>query len=43
MKVSSDKSYILMPGNKKAIANIDNNCIESENAHELIWITIDWN
>ena len=41
MKVNSDKSHLLMSGNKKAIANIDNNCIKFENVHELLGITID--
>ena len=30
-----------MPGNK-AIANINNNHVESEDMHELPGITIDW-
>ena len=34
MKVNSDKSHFL-------IANIDNNCIESEDVHELLVITTD--
>ena len=30
-----------MFGNKRAIANIDNNCIHSEDVHELLRITRD--
>lgn len=30
-----------MPGNKKAIANIDNNCIQSDDLRELLEIIID--
>ena len=41
MKVNSNKTHILMPGNKKAIANINNNCIESEDAHEFLGLSID--
>ena len=41
MEVSSDKDHPLMSGNKKAIANIDNNCFESEYVHEPLVITID--
>ena len=41
MKVSSDRSHFLVSGNKKAIANIDNNCIESKDVHEDLVITID--
>ena len=40
MKVNSDKSHLLMSGNK-AITNIDNNRIEYEDIHELLGITID--
>ena len=40
MKINSDKSHILMSGNKKTAANIDHNCIESEDVHELLVITI---
>ena len=40
MEVSSDKSHFLMPGNK-AIANINNNRIDSEDTHEFLGITID--
>ena len=40
MKVNSDKSHLLMSRNK-SVANIDNNCIESEDIHELLGITID--
>ena len=42
MKVNSDKSHLLMSGNKTN-ANIDNNRIESEDIHELLGITIDSN
>ena len=38
MKVNSDKSHLLRSGNK-AITNIDNNRIESEDTHELLGIT----
>ena len=41
MKENSNKSHLLMPGNK-AIANINNNHVESEDMHELPGITIDW-
>ena len=40
MKVNSDKSYLLMSGNK-AIANNANNFIESEDIDELLRLTID--
>ena len=40
MKANSDKSHLLMSGNK-AIRIIDNNRIESEDTHELLGITID--
>ena len=39
-KVNSDNSHPLMSLNK-AIANIDNNCIDSEDTHELLGITFD--
>ena len=42
MKVNSDKSHLLMSGNK-TVANIDNNRIEFEDIHELLGITIDSN
>ena len=35
MKVNSDKSHLLMFGNKKAKANIDNSYIGSEDLHEF--------
>ena len=41
IKVNSDKSRLLKSENKKAIANIDDNCIKSEDVHELLGITID--
>ena len=41
MKVSSDKTHFLMSRNKKAIENIDNNYINFEDIHELLWVTID--
>ena len=41
MKVNSDKSHLLISGNKETIANIVNNYIESENLHELLGIIID--
>ena len=31
----------LMSGNKKAIANINNNCVEYQDIHELLGITSD--
>ena len=40
MKVNIDKSHLLISGNK-AIINIDNKCIESEDIHEVHGITID--
>ena len=30
-----------MSGNKKAIANINNNCVEYQDIHELLGITFD--
>ena len=36
MIVNSNNSHLLICGNEKAIANIDNNCIESEYVHELL-------
>ena len=41
MKVNRDKSVILISGNKKVIANTDNNCIKLEDVHELLGITTD--
>ena len=41
MKVNGHKTYLLLSRNKKAIVNIDNNCIESEDIHGLLGITID--
>ena len=41
MKVNRDNSHLLMSGDQKASANIDNNFIESEDLHELLGITID--
>ena len=40
MKVNSDNSHLLISGNK-AITNIGNNRIESEDIYELLGITID--
>ena len=40
MKVNSDKSHLLMSGNK-AIANIDDNRMESKYIHEFLGTTID--
>ena len=37
---NSDRSHLLMSGNK-AIANIDNNGINSEDTHELLRITLE--
>lgn len=40
MKEDSEKSHLLMPGNK-AFPNIGNNRIKYEDIHELLGITID--
>ena len=40
VKVNGDRNPLLMPGNKKVIANIGINCIESEDVHEFLGITI---
>ena len=40
MKVNRNKDHLLIPGYKEAIANIDNNCIMSEDLHGLLGITI---
>ena len=42
MKVNSDKSHLLISWNIwKVLTIIDNNCIQSEDTHELLVITID--
>ena len=41
LKVNSDNSHLLISGNKKAIANVNKNCIESEDIPELPRIPID--
>ena len=41
MKVIGDKSHLLISVNKKALVNIGNNCIKSEDVHELLGITIE--
>ena len=43
MKVNTDKSHLLLSGNTKLIANIDDNLIESEKDQVLLGITIDSN
>lgn len=43
MKANRDKSHRRMSGNKKAITNIGNNCVASENVLGLLGITIDSN
>ena len=40
MKVNSDKSHLLMSGNK-VIENIDDNRMESKYMHKFLGITID--
>ena len=40
MKVNTDKSHLLMPGNK-AITNIGNKCMKSEHIYKRLEITID--
>ena len=41
MKVNTDKSHLLVSGNVRATAKIDNNYIESEKEQMLLGITID--
>ena len=43
MKVNMDKSHLLLSGNKKLEANIDDNIIVSEQQQELLGISIDSN
>ena len=43
MKVSTGKSHLLVSGNVRATAKIDNNYIESEKEQVLLGITIDSN
>ena len=41
MKVNTDKSHLLVSGNVRATAKIDNNYIEYEKEQMLLGITID--
>ena len=41
MKVNTDKSHLLVSGNVRATAKIDNNYIESEKEQMLLVVTID--
>ena len=43
MKVNAGKSHLLLSGNSRATATIDNSYIESENEQVLLSITIDSN
>ena len=43
MKVNTDKSHLLLSGNSRGTATIDNSYIESENEKVLLGITIDSN
>ena len=43
MKVKTGKSHLLLSGNSRATATIDNNYIESEDEQVLLGITIDSN
>ena len=43
MKVNTDKSHLLVPENVRAMANIDNNYVDSEKEQLLLGITIDSN
>ena len=43
MKVNTDKSHLLLSGNKKLEANVDDNIIVSEQQQELLGISIDLN
>ena len=43
MKVNTDKSHLLLSGNKNLEANIDDNIIVSEQQQELLGISIDSN
>ena len=43
MKVNTGKGHLLVSGNVRATANIDNNYIESEKEQVLLGITIDSN
>ena len=43
MKVNTGKSHLLLPGNSRATAMIDNSYIESEDEQVLLGITIDSN
>ena len=41
MKVNTDKIHLLVSGNMRATAKIDNNYVESETEQMLLGITID--
>ena len=43
MKVNTGKSHLLVSGNVRGTAKIDNNYIESEKEQALLGITIDSN
>ena len=43
MKVNAGKSYLLLSGNSRVTATIDNSYIESEDEQVLLGITIDSN
>ena len=43
MKANTDKSHLLLSGNKKVTANIDGNIIESGENQVLLGVTIDSN
>ena len=43
MKVNTGKSHLLLSGNSRATATIDNSYIESEDEQVLLGITIDSN
>ena len=43
MKANTDKSHLLLSGNNKCAANIDDNIIESENHQILLGVSIDSN
>ena len=42
MKVNTGKSHLLLSGNSRTNAMIDNSCIESEDEQVLLGITTDW-
>ena len=43
MKVNTGKSHLLLSGNSRATATIDNSYIESEDEQVLLGITVDSN